>query len=89
MHLLIVEDEHSVADQLKQLLEKEKYTCDVAYSYRDALELIDEKRFDLVLLDWNLPDGDGLSPLTLMRDEGINSCLIEVKLHLGLELAKF
>lgn len=70
MHLLIVEDEQAVADQLKQLLEKERYSCDVAYNYRDALELIDEKRFDLILLDWNLPDGDGLSLLHLMREEG-------------------
>lgn len=73
MHLLIVEDEQAVADQLKQLLEKERYSCEVAYNYRDALELIDEKRFDLILLDWNLPDGDGLTLLSLMREEGVDT----------------
>ena len=69
MNLLIVEDEKAVANQLKQLLEKEKYRCDIAFSYREAIEFIDLKRYDLVLLDWNLPDGDGLSFLTLMREE--------------------
>ena len=69
MNLLIVEDERAVANQLKQLLEKEKYRCDIAFSYREAIEFIDLKRYDLVLLDWNLPDGDGLSFLTLMREE--------------------
>ena len=73
MHLLIVEDEVAVADQLKQLLEHELYRCDVAYTYRDALELIDEKRFDLILLDWNLPDGDGLTLLSLIREEGLTT----------------
>ncbi|MDM5271586.1 response regulator transcription factor [Sulfurovum sp. zt1-1] len=73
MHLLVVEDEHTVADQLKQLLEQERYSCDVAYNYRDALELIDEKNYDLILLDWNLPDGDGLSLLKLMREENTNT----------------
>ena len=69
MYLLIVEDEHNIANGLKELLTKEKYRCDVAYNYREALEFIDEKRYDLVLLDWNLPDGDGLSLLSLMREE--------------------
>ena len=43
MYLLIVEDERTVAQQLKELLEKEHYSCDVAYNYKDALELCDEK----------------------------------------------
>jgi len=73
MHLLVVEDEYAIADQLKQLLEQERYSCDVAYNYRDALELIDEKHYDLILLDWNLPDGDGLSLLKLMREENTNT----------------
>ena len=73
MHLLIVEDEKAVADQLKQLLEKERYICNIAYTYRDALELIDEKRFDVILLDWNLPDGDGLTLLSSLREEGFNT----------------
>jgi len=71
VNLLVVEDERPVADQLKQLLEKERYHCDVAYTYRDAIDLIDNKRYDLILLDWNLPDGDGLSLLSLVREEGI------------------
>ena len=73
MHLLVVEDEYAIADQLKQLLEQERYSCDVAYNYRDALEFIDEKHYDLILLDWNLPDGDGLSLLKLMREENTNT----------------
>jgi len=73
MNILIVEDEKVVADQLQQLLQQERYRCDVAYNYRDAIEHIDAKRYDLILLDWNLPDGDGLSLLSLMREEETNT----------------
>ncbi|SFV61912.1 Two-component response regulator [hydrothermal vent metagenome] len=76
MNLLIIEDEESVANQLKQLLEKERYHCDVAYNYRDGIECIDQKRYDLILLDWNLPDGDGLSLLTLMREEEMTTPIL-------------
>ncbi|WP_201352866.1 response regulator transcription factor [Hydrogenimonas urashimensis] len=68
MHLLIVEDEKSVANQLKALLEQEKYRCDVAYDYKEAMGYCDEKRYDLILLDWNLPDGSGLTLLKELRD---------------------
>ena len=71
MNLLVVEDERSIANQLQQLLQKERYHCDVAYTYNEAIALIDDKRYDLILLDWNLPDGDGLTLLSQLREEGI------------------
>jgi len=69
VYLLIVEDEKTVALQLKELLEQEQYSCVLAYNYKEALAHCDEKHFDLILLDWNLPDGDGLSLLRLLREE--------------------
>jgi len=73
VHLLVVEDERSVADQLKLLLQRERYSCDVSYSYHSAIEQIDDKNYDLILLDWNLPDGDGLSLLNMLRKDEINT----------------
>jgi len=76
MYLLIIEDEPAVAQQLKELLEAEKYRCDLALDYKEALSLCDEKHYDLILLDWNLPDGDGLSLLKLLREEGDNTAVL-------------
>ncbi len=76
MYLLIVEDEPAVAQQLKELLEAEKYRCDLALDYKEALSLCDEKHYDLILLDWNLPDGDGLSLLKLLREEGDSTAVL-------------
>ncbi len=73
VHLLVVEDDLAIADQLQQLLQKEKYVCDVVYGYQDALCLLDEKSFDALLLDWNLSDGDGLTLLCRLRSEGVRT----------------
>jgi DNA-binding response OmpR family regulator len=70
VHLLVVEDDLPIANQLQQLLQKEKYICDVVYTYRDAVKILDEKNFDALLLDWNLVDGDSLSLLRQLRSEG-------------------
>jgi DNA-binding response OmpR family regulator len=73
VHLLVVEDDLPIADQLQQLLQKEKYVCDVVYGYQDALRLLNEKSYDALLLDWNLSDGDGLTLLCRLRSEGIRT----------------
>jgi len=68
MNILIVEDDVPTAKQLAQLLKSEKYDCDVAYGYKEAQECIDKNAYALILLDWNLGDGDGLELLQEVRD---------------------
>lgn len=57
--LLLVEDDASLGETLKERLEKESYTVSWAQNYRDALAKIKETRYDLVILDVSLPDGSG------------------------------
>ncbi|MFT5662582.1 MAG: DNA-binding response OmpR family regulator [Sulfurimonas sp.] len=71
MNLLIVEDDILTAKQLLKLLKAEKYSSDIAYSYTQAKEYIDKNNYALVLLDWNLGDGDGLTLLKEMRNAEI------------------
>ena len=68
MNILIVEDDTVTAKQLAQLLKSEKYDSDIAYGYKEAQELIDKNAYSLILLDWNLGDGDGLELLQEVRD---------------------
>jgi len=65
---LIVEDDVLTAKQLLQLLKSEKYLCDVANGYVQAQEFIDKNNYALILLDWNLGDGDGLILLQEIRN---------------------
>ncbi|MDD2906663.1 MAG: response regulator transcription factor [Sulfurimonas sp.] len=67
MNILIVEDNVPVANQLAKLLKSEKYSCDVAYGYLQAKELLDKNAYSILLLDWNLGDGDGLELLKEIR----------------------
>ncbi len=73
MDLLIVEDDTLTAKQLSKLLKEEKYDCDIATGYKQASELIDKNSYALILLDWNLGDGDGLTLLKEMRDLDIQT----------------
>ena len=60
MRILIVEDEKSLASEIKEFLEKEEYNCDLAYTGIKASELIAINPYDFILLDIGLPDYNGL-----------------------------
>lgn len=59
--ILIVDDEESMCEVLKQLLTREGYYVDIATSSRVALELFQNQSFNLVIQDIKMPDIDGLS----------------------------
>lgn len=60
MRILIVEDEKSLASEIKEFLEKEGYNCDKAFTGSEASELIAINPYDFILLDIGLPDYNGL-----------------------------
>lgn len=78
LNILIVEDDLLSSKQLAQLLTKEKYTCDLAGGYLEAKEYIDKNKYALILLDWNLGDGDGLTLLKEIRDLDIDCAILMI-----------
>ncbi len=69
MKILVVEDEHKIANLIKQGLEQEKFTVDVAYDGAAGYDLAFEDNYDLVILDRLLPKMDGLTICKKLRDE--------------------
>lgn len=65
--VLVIEDDGEIIRNLKILLTDEGFEVSVATSRRDALELIGEKSYDLVLLDLTLPDGSGYSLCPIIK----------------------
>lgn len=65
MRLLVVEDEPDLADVLVRGLRRDGHAVDVAHRATDANIKLRSAGYDLVVLDWNLPDGSGLQ---LCRD---------------------
>ncbi|GAB3270512.1 response regulator transcription factor [Kineosporia babensis] len=61
MRLLIVEDEAGLAGALRIGLEREGYAVDLAGSCAQAREKLSVWAYDVLLLDINLPDGDGFT----------------------------
>ena len=70
MHLLIVEDDRTIAENLYEYLEARGHQCDYADSIAAASALLARSAFDAVVLDRNLPDGDGLALARRLRTEG-------------------
>lgn len=67
--ILIVEDEPNVAASLVALLECERYVVHVAASIADARRCLGDpsSSIDGILLDWRLPDGEGIDFLKEVR----------------------
>ncbi len=63
MKTLIIEDERTLAREMKTFLEKAFYLCDTAYTAADAKKLMLDNEYDFILLDLGLPDKDGLDLL--------------------------
>ena len=67
MHLLVVEDERALCDTIVRSLRRLAYSVDFCYDGDRALELLAAERYDLVLLDLNLPGKDGMTVLRTLR----------------------
>lgn len=73
MHLLIIDDNEELLYALQQLLRDAQYHVDVATTMLEGANSIDQKKYDLILLDWMLPDGTGIELLTRLRHEKIRT----------------
>lgn len=70
MRLLLVEDDLPLAEALQSLLVSSGYAVDCVHDGEAARTLVAAEQFDLMILDLNLPELDGLSVLRAMRAAG-------------------
>ena len=68
MKILIIEDDLSFQEILRKTLEKERYIVEVAPDYRTGLTKLSDYTYDCILLDINLPDGNGLNLLRELKE---------------------
>lgn len=70
--LLVVEDDLEVADALATWLELQGFAVEKANTGGDALQLLATYKYDLLILDWELPDVHGINICKKFRKEGGN-----------------
>lgn len=78
--ILIVEDDVLLAQTLHHCLASKHTEVTITHTVAQALELVEERRFDLVLIDRILPDGEGLEVVEYLDDTYFSSrvlCLSE------------
>ncbi len=63
MKILIIEDEQELSRSIVTFLSSEKYLCEQAFTFNDAIEKIRLYEYDCILLDLMLPGGNGLDIL--------------------------
>lgn len=68
--ILLLEDDKSLVDGLTYALHKQTFEVEVARTVTEALHLLGEKQFELLLLDVTLPDGTGFEVCEKIRGQG-------------------
>ncbi len=66
--ILIVDDDENIRKTMKAILEDEDYSVDVATNGKEAIEMSNEKIYNLALLDIRLPDMEGIDLLRLLKE---------------------
>lgn len=69
IRILVVEDDNGIVQNLTEFLTNEGFSVKSANGQKTALELVEEEKFDLVLLDISLTDGNGFSVCSAIKGE--------------------
>jgi two-component system, OmpR family, manganese sensing response regulator len=70
MRILLVDDETELTDPLSRLLKREGYTVDAAYDGEKGSQMAKNNTYDLLILDWMLPEKTGLEICQELRQQG-------------------
>ena len=76
MRILVVEDEKTLADNLKTGLTDEKFAVDIIRNGREAYEMAVTEEYDAIILDIMLPEMDGVTICEKLRAKNINTPII-------------
>jgi len=85
MRLLVIEDEIEMSKSICAYMEKNNFICDASYDFPDASQKIDENNYECILLDINLPTGNGLNILNQLKWLGKSNGVLIISAKNSLE----
>ncbi|RJX18296.1 MAG: DNA-binding response regulator [Ammonifex sp.] len=76
MRVLVVEDEHKIANSIKKGLEQEAYAVDAAYDGESGFDLALNEDYDVIILDLMLPKLDGIEVCKQLRANQVHTPIL-------------
>src|ERR1700760_1203603 len=74
--ILVVDDEHSIVDAVATALRYEGFDVEEAHTGRAALDTVLREEPDLIVLDWMLPDIEGIEVGRRLREQGFKTAIL-------------
>jgi len=87
--LLVVDDEPRLCHSLKELLELQGYQCEVAVGGVAAIQALQHTKYDLILLDLNMPEVDGHKVMQFIKNRHLQSDVIIISGETSFEEASW
>jgi two-component system, NtrC family, nitrogen regulation response regulator NtrX len=86
-NILVIDDERSIRNTLKEVLEYENHTIELSSDGEEGLELFSKKEFDVVLLDIKMPKMDGIEVLGKIMEKSRDIPVIMISGHGNIDTA--
>lgn len=76
--ILLVEDNHDCLDVIKSILELNEYSVYSAYNGRDAVKMAVNEKFDLIIIDYEMPVMNGIKAAKSIRESNKDVIIISI-----------
>lgn len=87
MKLLIIDDERSIRNSLKEILSDEGYDVDVAEDGVQGCAMVDKEKYSVIFCDIKMPGMDGLEVLDKLVNMGVDSAVVMISGHGDIDTA--
>ena len=81
MKILIIDDERSIRNSLKEILADEGYDVDVAEDGAQACSMVDKEKYSVIFCDIKMPGMDGVEVLDKMIEMGVDAAIVMISGH--------
>ena len=81
MKILIIDDERSIRNSLKEILLDEGYDVDVAENGAEGCSMVEKEKYDVIFCDIKMPEMDGMEALDRFMEMGLDSAVVMISGH--------
>lgn len=87
MKILIIDDERSIRNSLKEILADEGYDVDVAENGSAGCSMVEKEKYDVIFCDIKMPEMDGMEVLDKLNQMGVDAAIVMISGHGDIDTA--